>query len=76
MDGTCIYGYTELMPENVLVLELWGDLQAIGDRAWDLHNIELDEYDAGEILVKLRVLAGERAAIERARAEAANRGGK
>lgn len=75
-DGTCQYGFPELLAENVLALEVWSDLQAVGDGAWTLHDLALSDYDREDLLVKLRIIADTVAEYQHDKAEERERKAK
>lgn len=59
-DGLCMFGYPALLAENVDAIDVWSDIQGLGgDVALALHDLELSDYDRGELLVNLRVIADE-----------------
>ena len=70
-DGTCQWGIPHLVPENVEAVQLWSDINLMGwDVATGLRDWELSPRARDEMLVKLRVLAGETRAIEVEKLEA------
>lgn len=57
-DGTCQWGFPDLLPSNVLALSVWGDVNVLGwDAAVGLRNLTLTGYEAEELLYRLRVIA-------------------
>ena len=68
--GLCPLGMPEILGENRLAVEIWGDMNTLG---WpvvrDLYVLELTPAQRGDLLVKLRVMADEAAAIQRDRIE-------
>lgn len=70
VDGRCQWGYPPLLPENIQAWVLWSDINLIGPEfAWGLRSIVLTDYERGDLLLKLRVLAAEAKKIERERLE-------
>jgi hypothetical protein len=65
-DGTCPFGYPELLPENVFVLSLWEQIQSLGwGAATDLNELCLTDHDRGDLITKLKILSSETRQAER-----------
>lgn len=69
-DGTCTYGYPDLLPENVLAWELWLDIGLLGwDTAEGLRDVDLTPCERGDLLMKIRALSSEAAKIAKEKAK-------
>jgi len=50
----------DVLPENRLAIRMFGDMRTLGfEFTWMLNDIELGEYEASDLLMKLRVLSNE-----------------
>lgn len=59
-DGTCQFGMPEVLPENKLALRLFRDINLMGaEMTMLLSRIEIDDYERGDLLSKLRTLNAE-----------------
>jgi len=64
-DGTCQWGFPELLPENVEAVDLFADINVLGwDAATGLRDWSLDRCERDTLLAKLRTLASESREIE------------
>lgn len=65
-DGTCQFGMPEVVPENMQALSLYSDMMAFGWSATAaLNDLDLSPEERGSLLVKMRVIASEQAAIDK-----------
>lgn len=78
-DGTCQYGFPEILSENVRAWRIWTDANLMGyEVAFGLRGLEMEQRESEDLLVKLRVLSAEAARIKgekmKEAEEEANRG--
>lgn len=72
-DGTCQFGMPAVTPENKSALAIYGDIKSLGwEAAVVLNGIAMTDYELGDLLLRLRTICCEVAAIEREKMQAAS----
>jgi hypothetical protein len=58
-------GDAELLPENVVAVELWARLRVVGEAVWQLSTLEFTPAEADLLLTQLHELSTYHAYLER-----------